>query len=126
MISRLLAVLILFSPLTARADLLTFQPPRVGRGYAGPVVVTFTWADGTSRDMSGATGTLTVYSVAPVNGVGGTILFQATLGPAGGATMNTLVTALNNATPGNYYTEISVTQTGVTDVWHGSWVIEGK
>ncbi len=122
----LLALLLVLVPFVGAADLLTFATVRVGKGYAGPVVVSVTWSDGTTRDMTGATGTLTAYSVAPSGGAGGTVLFTKALSPGGTTgTMTGTLTAGDTALPGSYYLEIAIVQASVTDTWHGTLVIEG-
>ena len=68
--ARLLAVLLLLPGLVL-ADTYIFPTLRLGRGYAGPVTIDVTWASGAARDVTSATGTLTVYSTPPTAGVGG-------------------------------------------------------
>lgn len=124
---RLLAVLLLL-PGLALADDYIFPPLRLGKGYAGPVVVDVTWANGTARDVTAATGTLTLWSTPPTSGIGGVVLWTKTLAPAGTPTnrMSATVTATDTARPATYYCEIAVVEAGITDVLHSTCVIEGR
>jgi hypothetical protein len=124
---RLLAVLLLL-PALALADVYTFTGLKLGKGYVGPITVDVTWASGAARDVTGATGTLTLWSTPPTNGVGGVVLWTKTLTPAGTPTnrMSCDVTALNTARPGSYYCEISISEAGVVDVLHAVCQVEGR
>ncbi len=122
-----LAFALLASALLARADVYDFKTVAVGKGYVGPVTVHVTWKDNSVRDVTNVIGTLRVYSVAPVSGTGGLILFERTLIPSGTAgTLATMVTATDTATPGGYYAEIALTEGAITDTWHGTWTVEGR
>lgn len=117
--------LALLLPGLALGDVLAFKPVACGKGYAGPVLVVVTWASGASRDVTAATGTLTVYRTAPTGGTGGTVLFQKAL--SGGATgLTGTVAATDTATPGTFYAEIAVVEGAITDTFHGVWVVEGR
>lgn len=123
---RFLAALLLL-PALVLADAYTFPPLRLGKGYAGPVTIDVTWADGTARDLTSCTGTLTVYSKAPIGGVGGTVLWTKTITPAGSPTNRAsfTVTAPNTAKPGTFYVELTLSEAGVVDALHGQVIIEG-
>jgi hypothetical protein len=45
------------------------KPVRMGKGYQGTVVLALRWSATTVRDPTNATGTITVYSTPPVQGV---------------------------------------------------------
>jgi hypothetical protein len=124
----LLALLLLAPALTLAADTHVFPCPRLGKGYAGPILFDFVWASsGAARDMTGATGALTLYSVAPVGGVGGTVLWSQPLAPVGTPAdrMSLTVTPAETATPSSYAAELTVTQGGVTDALHATCRVEG-
>jgi hypothetical protein len=123
---RLLLAAALLLPGLARPDVLSFPQVNVGKAYAGPVAVTVKNQDGTIRDVSAATGTLTVYRISPTAGTGGTVLFTKSLTGASGGLMSCTVAATDTAFPGSYYAEVSITDAGVVDVWHGVFVIEGR
>lgn len=121
----LLALVLALLPVVAFADLLVFKPVACGKGYAGPVLVEVTWQNGTKRDVTAATGTLTVYKIAPTNGTGGTVLFTTVL--TGGSTgLTGTVSSSDTALPGTFYAEAAVVEGAVTDTWHGTWVTEGR
>jgi hypothetical protein len=123
----MLLVLLLLAPGLALADVYAFLPLHVARGYAGPLVMSFTWPSGAPRDVTTATGLMTVYSVQPIKSGGGIVMFTKAITPVG--TPSNQATIQLSATdcpgPGNYYTEVAITQAGVTDVWHGQLVCEG-
>jgi len=101
----------------------------LAKGYIGPIAIDVTWADGTARNMTGVTGTFTIYSVPPVAGVGGTTLFTPKTLAAAGTPPNRATVDIatgNLATPGTYYAELSMTEGGVTDRQSGQVVIEGR
>jgi hypothetical protein len=123
---RLLLAATLLLPGLARPDVLTFPQVSAGKGYAGPIAVSVKNQDGTTRDVSALTGSLTVYRISPTAGTGGTVLFTKSLTGASGGLMSCTVTASDTGLPGSYYAEVSITDTGVVDVWHGVFVIEGR
>jgi hypothetical protein len=128
MLRRFFLALVLLAAGAARGDVYVFQRLALAHGYQGPLVVDVEWADGSSRPVSAVTGTLTVWSTAPRGGAGGTVLFTASLTPAG-MPVNRLVATLGTsatALPGTYYAEITLTEGAVVDVLHGAVTVEGR
>ena len=119
----LLALLLL----VGSASALDFGKLNVEKGYAGPLVVDVT-LDGVAYDVTGASATLTVYSVPPSGGVGGTVLFTRALTPAGTPTnrLACVLAATDTATPGTYYAELAVTVGATVDTAHGTVVVTGR
>src|SRR5512147_588534 len=74
---------VLILALAARGDTYVFPVLRLGKGYAGPVVIDVTWASGEARNVTGCTGSLKAYSVPPSGGTGGTVLWTKTITPTG-------------------------------------------
>ena len=107
---------------------LDFGKLSIERGYQGPLVVDVEWSAGNARDITGATGTLTVYSTPPVAGVGGTVLFSCSLAPVGSPTyrMACTLTTANTTPPGSFYARIAVLEGNAIDVVHGTVEIAGR
>ena len=99
----------------------------IEKKYAGPLVVDVT-LDGVAYDVTGASATLTVYSVPPSGGVGGTVLFTKTLAPAGTPTNGFVcsIAQADVAKPGTYYAEVDVAAGTNHDTAHGTLVIGGR
>lgn len=114
----------------ARADTFTFGKYPIAKGSSGPRVVEVLWADGSPRPVAGITGTLVVYSRAPNQGGGGSVLFIQPLNPAGDPNpANELVmyvTTTDTARPGSYYSEVVLVEADAVDVIHGTVSIEGR
>lgn len=127
---RLLIAAALLLASMARGDVYTWGKFPVAKGYAGPAVVDVTWSSGAARPVAGITGTLIVYSSSPAAGVGGKVLFLKALTPAGDPSptneMVAFLTTTDTATPGAFYSELVLVEGSVTDVMHGTVVIEGR
>ncbi len=110
---------------TARADVYSFSTLPLGKGYVGPVKIDVTWKEsGLPRDCTNVTGTFTTYSTA------GKVLWTKDVRFAGGVEptnrMLFEVVAQDTSTPGSYYSELSLTEGGITDALHGTVTIEGR
>lgn len=107
----------------------SFGNVHVARDYVGPLTVDVTWEDGSTRTVSGITGTLNVYASSTVAGHAGTLAFTRSVTPAGGGSptnrMAATLQASDTATPGTYYAELLLVEGGVTDVLHGLFVVDG-
>ncbi len=104
----------------ARADVTTFAPIRVAKGYAGPLDLNVVWADGAARDVSKCSAKIIVSQVTPRREH-----FRKSLSAWGHNQLSAVVTAADTATPGTYQVEIVVIDGPRTDTWHGDLVVEG-
>lgn len=122
---RALLLLLFFGAPASAVDFGTFQ---VESGYAGPLVLDVYWTANSTRDVSTATGTLRVYSTPPSGGAGGTVSFSCSLVASGSPTYRMVCTktAADLVAPGSYYATVSITQSSVTDVVHGTVQVTGR